>query len=273
MTTARNIFVVDAPRGKGLPVLPPGAGWHVSARSRLPEMSARTAKDSLWVVLEASAFRALLPQILRRRQGRPSPLGTLLLLRHVRSEGLAALSALFGHVIAQGTGAYKFLPQEELLGALGSEHPDELFIAASFDPQTRLLALIRGNGAPVVFLLDRLPPSGTGTRPDPKRLGLADYGHTLVLGDYEAAADAILYEEDPAFRRRLHARRRQTEKTFGASLRRLRKQRGLRQGDFPPLTSKEIARIERGEVTKPRASTLRILGKHLGVQSEMIGTY
>ena len=58
------------------------------------------------------------------------------------------------------------------------------------------------------------------------------------------------------YRRRLRKQRRQSERTFGASLLRLRKQRRLKRSDFAPISSKEIARIERNEVGKPHAKTL-----------------
>ena len=45
------------------------------------------------------------------------------------------------------------------------------------------------------------PKSGDGTAPDFTRLRLTDYGRTIALGDYEASADAILYELDPDYRR------------------------------------------------------------------------
>lgn len=61
--------------------------------------------------------------------------------------------------------------------------------------------------------------------------------------------------------------------TFGGALRRLRLQKRLRQGDFPGLTAKEIARIERGEVKKPRPHTLATIAKYLGVSVEEISTY
>jgi hypothetical protein len=37
--------------------------------------------------------------------------------------------------------------------------------------------------------------------------------------------------------------------------------KGLRQSDFPGLTAKEIARIERGEVKKPHQRTLKAIAK------------
>jgi transcriptional regulator with XRE-family HTH domain len=102
------------------------------------------------------------------------------------------------------------------------------------------------------------------------RSKLTDYGRTVALGDYEAPADAILYELDPAYRRQLKKQRRQSERTFGASLMRLRKQRRLKRSDFAPISSKEIARIERSEVEKPHAKTLGAIAGRLGVRPEEI---
>lgn len=102
------------------------------------------------------------------------------------------------------------------------------------------------------------------------RLRLTDHGRTVVLGDYEASADAILCELDPSYRRRLRKQRRQDERTFGASLMRLRKQRRLKRSDFAPISAKEIARIERNEVSKPHARTLETVADRLGVRPEDI---
>ena len=88
------------------------------------------------------------------------------------------------------------------------------------------------------------------------RLRLTDYGRTVALGDYEASADAIFYELDPEYRGRLKKQRGQSDRTFGASLMRLRKQRSSKRSDFAPVSSKEVARIERNKVGKPHAKTL-----------------
>ena len=112
--------------------------------------------------------------------------------------------------------------------------------------------------------------SGDGTAPDFKRLRLTDCGRTVVLGDCEASADAIPCELDPDYRRRLTKRRRQSERTFGAALLRLRKQRRLKRSDFAPISAKEIARIERDEIGKPHAKTLEAIADRLGVKPEEI---
>ena len=59
---------------------------------------------------------------------------------------------------------------------------------------------------------------------------------------YEAAADAILYEMDRDYRKKVTLQRKESETTFGASLRRLRMQRKLRRTDFAPLSAKAAER-------------------------------
>src|SRR5262249_44807790 len=147
------------------------------------------------------------------------------------------------------------------------------FIGGSVDPKAKTLTLLRGDIGVVVAPFSLFPKSGDGTAPDFARLRLMDYGRTVALGDYEASADAILYELDPDYRRRLKKQRRQTERTFGAALRRLRKQRRLKRNDFAPVSAKEIARIERNEVGKPHAKTLEAIADRLGVRPEEIDGY
>ena len=61
-----------------------------------------------------------------------------------------------------------------------------------------------------------------------------------------------------------------TGRPFGASLMRLRKQRRLRRSDFAPISSKEIARLERNEVAAPHGKTLETIAKRLEVRIEEI---
>jgi transcriptional regulator with XRE-family HTH domain len=86
--------------------------------------------------------------------------------------------------------------------------------------------------------------------------------------------DAILYECDPDFRREVSKKRLQEERTFGAALRRLRKQRGLRREDFAPdIVAKTVARIEQGQVKRIQKATLAALAKHLAVEPEEIASW
>jgi DNA-binding Xre family transcriptional regulator len=109
--------------------------------------------------------------------------------------------------------------------------------------------------------------------PDPADAEITDWGHTLRMGEYEAAADAILYEFDADFRKRAKARRVEQDDSLGGALRRLRLARGLSRGNFPGISEKEIARIERGEVRKPHSRTLERIAKVLRVKPDEIKTY
>jgi hypothetical protein len=147
------------------------------------------------------------------------------------------------------------------------------FIGGSVDSKAKTLTLLRGDIEVMVAPFSLFPKSGDGTAPDFSRFQLTDYGRTIALGDYEASADAVLYELDAGYRRRLRKQHRQSERTFGASLMRLRKQRHLKRNDFAPVSSKEIARIERNEVGKPHAKTLVTIADRLGVRPEEIETF
>jgi hypothetical protein len=104
-------------------------------------------------------------------------------------------------------------------------------------------------------------------------LDLDDHGHTIRFGEYEAATDAILYERDADYRKRVNAKRRADEKGFGPSLRRLRIQKGLAQDKFPGIAAKTIARLERNEVVKPQDRTLHVIADVLGVEPDQIETF
>jgi hypothetical protein len=141
------------------------------------------------------------------------------------------------------------------------------------DRSAGTLTLYRGDFSRLTVPLSIFKPTGTGTEIDPSDFEVIDSGHAVRLGAYEAAADAIFYECDPEYRKRYRRRLRAEEKTFGASLRRLRVLRGLRQGDFAPLSAKTVARIERGEVDKPHGQTLSRIADRLGVTPEDIESY
>jgi hypothetical protein len=109
--------------------------------------------------------------------------------------------------------------------------------------------------------------------PDFSKVGVTDFGRTVALGDYEASADAILYETDSEYRKKVGRERKENEKTFGAALYRLRKQRRLKRSDFRPLAAKTIARIERNEIAKPHGETLKFISERLGVPANQIAEY
>ncbi len=232
--------------------------------------------DSKWISSSAEETEALLKAasvFVASYHGRRRVLGDLLMLQPPRTESLPALHTLFRNVIGQ-VNNYKLVPPDELAEILAAPQGEsrDVFIGGSSDPATGTLTLTRGNLETVVVPLSMFGRSGKAA-PDPSDLAVIDYGHTIRLGDYEASADAILYEVDSEYRKRIKARRRREDKGFGASLRRLRIQRQRRRNDFPGLSAKTIGRLERGETQKPHGKTLTVLAKRLGVKPDEIETY
>jgi hypothetical protein len=137
----------------------------------------------------------------------------------------------------------------------------------------RLWRVRRGDLTRLVVPWSWFRPSGDGTAPDFDDVEVVDGGLTIRLGAYEAALDAILYEFDREYRARERQRRLEMDPSFGAALRRLRLQKGVARSDLPGVSDKEIARIERGEVKRPRRGTLRLVAERLGVEPAEIETY
>ena len=200
------------------------------------------------------------------------PMGRLLTLETPRPESVPTLSGIFERIVG-AVGCHAWLPLDELTIVISGTNSSERFIGGAVDFESTTLALVRGDLAILVVPFAYFAESGDGTVPDFEAFSIADYGLTIAFGRYEASADGILYEFDAAYRRRLNKERSQNERAFGASLRRLRLQRGLGRGDFGPLTSKTIGRIERGDVEKPHGKTLGAIAKRLGVEESEISTY
>jgi DNA-binding Xre family transcriptional regulator len=239
----------------------------VSSNRGLKLSLARADKDSLWISNEDDLTAALLKNL-----SWPSrSLGRVVLTHQVDPATLPALANCFRHIAYGSDG---FLPPNELAAALNAENRAELFIGGSVDPTSQTITLWRGNLEPLTVPFAAFEPSGDGIEPAFDRFSAADCGQTICLGEFEAAADAVLYEFDADFRRRLARERLQSERSFGASLRRLRKQRGLRREDFAPaIAAKTIARIEQGKVRRIQPRTLQAIARRLKVAPDEIATY
>lgn len=225
-------------------------------------------KTDLWIVGPAAA-NGILDSIEWKNVPR---CGDALVLGDVRSSALEALYACFNTVALCGThGAV--LPPEELAEAMSSQNRKDLAVQGTIDDESRTLTLWRGDLSKLVVPLSAFERASDVETPDFGDFAITDCGQTLRFGRYEAAFDSLLYEFDPHYRRELQKKRQKSQQGFGASLRRLRKQRRLSRDGFPPLPAKTIARIERGEVAKPRGRTLGILAKRLGVDQEEIGSF
>ena len=185
---------------------------------------------------------------------------------------LPALRSCFGNFAFSVDG--RFLPPEELAEVLHADNRPDLFIGGSLDHSTQTTTLWHGNLESLTVPFSAFPESGDGIRPDFQKFAVTDYGHTIQFGKYQAAADAVLYEFDAGYRHRLRKERQASDQSFGASLRRLRKQRGLRREDFgPEITAKTVARIEQGKVSRVQKKTLEALAIHLQVSPEELGDF
>jgi hypothetical protein len=183
------------------------------------------------------------------------------------------LAAWFRHVVF-ASGGVSTLKTSEMLAVLRSSNRDELLIGGAYDRVENVVVLYRGNLEPLVIPASWFKAAAPKrpARIDLKRLSIADHGQTVRLGTYEVSADAILYEFDENYRKLAKKRAIDSDDSLGGSIRRLRLQKGLSQSDLGvPL--KTVARIERGEVTKPQASTLRRIAGRLRVPLDTLGTY
>jgi len=239
-------------------------------RAEIAAAVANPTKQVTWISFTPALTDILLEKTLDARIDLRG--SHLITLTPPRLESIPALLGLFHPVFGLVEG-FQWLPKAELAEAITREDAPSRFIGGSVDHKTKTLTLLRGDITAVVVPFSLFEPSGDGIAPDFTRLGMTDYGRTISLGDYESSADAVLYEVDPAYRRSLNTQRRQSEKTFGASLMRLRKQRKLRRSDFEPVSSKEIARLERNEIARPHAKTLDVIATKLGVRAEEIDSF
>ncbi len=234
--------------------------------------------DLMWISYTQKLTDELLKVVAKRRiaSGRlASPRHeSVLTVASPRLDSVPTLHGLFSQIIGDSPG-YRWLPKDELCDVLFDSKIDrsDFLIAVAADSVTRTLSLIRGDCRQLVVPFSYFEPSGDGTRPDFSKVRVGDFGRTLALGNYEASADAILYEADRDYRKKVNAHRMENEKSFGASLLRLRKHRKLKRSDFASTSAKTIARSERNEVAKPHGATLNAIAQRLGVLPGEIGEY
>ena len=238
--------------------------------SHIKQYIANANQSTVWISVNEKFLYGLAEHLLCAT----SSIGKLIALHPIGQESWPTLEAVFRH-IAPLTSASNRLPREELFEVLIADNRDDLFIGGNVDHATKIITLWRGNLKPLNVPFSSFKRSGNGIRPDYNDFGIKDYGQTIRLGKYEAAADALLYEFDPEYRRRAKKNRIASEKSFGAALRRLRILRGFKRDDFSQLSPKTIARIERGETKKDSINprTLKAIAHRLSVAPEKIEDY
>jgi len=196
----------------------------------------------------------------------------LLILDEPSAPRRELLHLLFRVVVAPGK-SVTMLPIEELREVLAYDRRTELFIAGMIDQAAELAVLYRGNLTPVVVPFAWFVRRNPTPRPNFRDFELTDYGQSVRFGDYEAATDLILYDFDAEYRRRAKERQLKLDDSLGGCIRRLRLIRGLSREDFPGVSEKQIARIERGEIANVRAKTLAAIASALKVRPEEIRSY
>jgi DNA-binding Xre family transcriptional regulator len=269
-TATSQTFLLSKPgRKHSVRCFAPLQPEHVSSRQRVHEVVAQANSHSLWI----SDDKPLTDTLLNALASRTGSLGAMILLYQPTLASIPVLLRYFYRVVF---GREKdLLPPEELAEVLAAPNKADLFIGGIVDDDSKTLTLWRGDLTTLTVPFTAFPTSGDGITPDFAAFTVIDCGHTVRLGAYEAATEALLYEYDPLYRRRIARERRKEDRSFGAALRRLRKQRGVRRADFAPLSAKTIARIEQGKVDPDhlRPSTLSIIAKRLAVEPGDIKTY
>ena len=268
-TTSRTFLLSKSRRKHNIRWFAPLQPEHVSSRQRVHEVVTQANNHSLWI----SDDKPLTDTLLNALTSRTGSLGAMVLLYQPTLASIPVLLQYFHRVVFGG--GKGLLPPEELAEVLAAPNKAELFIGGIVDNDSKTLTLWRGDLTTLTVPFTAFPPSGDGITPDFSAFTVIDCGHTVRLGAYEAATEALLYEYDPLYRRRIARERRKEDRSFGAALRRLRKQRGLRRADFGPLSAKTIARIEQGKVDpdRLRPNTLDIITKRLAVEPGDIKTY
>jgi hypothetical protein len=224
-------------------------------------------KDSVWLAFDTSFVLHLANEV-----HEPKGEQRLLLFQKVAAESQHFLNAYFRFVLPSMK-TMSMLPLDQLPEVLIAPNSQDLFIAVTADPDKKAVLLYRGNMEPLVIPLDWFVNGTKSPTANQRKFALDDYGQTVRFGEFEAAADAILYEFDRDFRRRARQVEIKTDKSLGASLRRLRLQKGVARSDFPGIADKTIARLERNEIVKPHDRTLAAIARKLDVPVEDLGTY
>jgi len=222
---------------------------------------------TVWIIKKPNLADCLAHHAAEAHSSRKT--GYLVLLLNARSALLPPLAKRFRAVACIPSA----LPKHELDAVLRVADREDRFIGGMVDEHSQTLTLWRGNFHPVVVPFEAFPATGNGVRPQFNRFSVTDYGRTLKFGEYESAADVVLFEYAPDFRRRLKQTRFAKEQSLGASIRRLRKQRRLTLNDFGDVDPKTLARIEHGKVQRPRSETLKQIAKTLRVPQDELRSY
>jgi hypothetical protein len=226
----------------------------------------------LWIARNADAAAALVRAALKDPSPRTAMTQGLLVQERISAAQRALYGQRFRPVLSPAR-SVRVLPLDEISEVLTAEDPGDYFIGMAVDCASRMVLLQRGSLELVVVEFEWFQRPDTPVQPDFSDAALEEYGQVVRLGEYTAATSAILYDFDPGYRKKARERALALDTSIGGCIRRLRIQRGLRQSDFPGLSTKEIGRIERGDVESPHRGTLQAIAARLGVSVEELASY
>ncbi len=260
-----SVYIVDGTPSQRRTLGVMGANVLASKADVAKAVNRRPHANSLWIALhEVSAHwlaYALANSSVPVR-------GRFLAMKEVPPELATLFADRFDKIALK---PHSLLPVTEILTTFLRHDRDEFCIGGTIDQSAQAIICVRGDfsviSAPLSFF-----ESSSGVIPEFNDFEVIDHGRTLRFGKYQATFSALLYERDSRYRRRLNRMREQSDRSFSASMRRLRKQRGLKLSDFGTL-EKTVARIERGEVKHPRKKTLKRIAKLLRVAPEQLAEY
>lgn len=261
----RPVFILDGDPMERRSLEETGASILISRSDVDEAVSTKQPPNALWIALHELSVHWL-AQVLAKHST-PIP-GRLLTLEKVPDELATLFADRFDKIAFR---PHSLLPLPEIVAVLSREDRDEFCLGGTVDSRSESLISLRGDFSVFVVPLAFFKPSPDAS-PDFNFFQVIDHGRTLLLGTYEACFSNLLYEFDKDFRKRLKKRRTTDDSSFGASLRRLRKQRGLRLKDLGRL-QKTVARLERGEVKRPRYNTLAKIAHYLDVNANDISDY
>lgn len=264
-----RVYIVST-TGSRLPssrVAEKAAVYRIRGKRALVDQFKAANRQAVWV---APTSESLAPLVREAPAARGEQ--RLVVLGEMHEVTHHLLSALFRYVVT-ATDRLRILEFNELMEVLVSPRRKDLFIGGAVDGEREVVLLYRGNVEPLVVPLAWFTNRSSNATADPDAFEVTNFGQTVKLGAFEASTDAILYEFDPEYRREVRKRALDEDPSLGAAIRRLRLQKGLSRRDFPGLTEKAIARIERNEISRPRARTLELMASTLGVSVAELATY
>lgn len=109
------------------------------------------------------------------------------------------------------------------------------------------------------------------SRDEVRNFEVADDGAYIYWPDLDVHlnVESVRVVLDPTLKSELMLKRQRDEQRMGAALRKIRERKGLRQADIEGVSTRQVGRIERGEV-RARHATLELFARAHG---EELNTY